>query len=75
MILPTYQESNFRGQPLTCKACYWKGEGDHANVIDFYGVGNSKEIHCPECDEKICLLEKDEGRPGANADDFGFQLS
>ena len=44
-------------------------------MIDFYGVADSKEVHCPECDEKIAILRKDgDDTPGESAYDLSFQL-
>lgn len=74
-MVPKYLESTFDEQPLTCKACHWQDIGQRANVIDFYGVSSHKEIHCPQCDELIGILEKDEGRPpGESAGELSFQF-
>lgn len=73
--MPTeFREADFRNQLLECSKCGWKGTGDRANVIDFYGVVSDKEIHCPECDERIGILKKDDPSPGEGATDLSFQL-
>jgi hypothetical protein len=74
-MLPQYNERNFDDQDLACTKCAWKGKGSDANVIDFYGVVANKEVHCPECDEKLALVQKDKGgTPGESANDLSFQL-
>lgn len=74
MTLPLYNERDFFKQPIWCGNCHWKGEGSDANVIDFYGVTKSKEVHCPACDETIAMLEKEGGAPGESATDLSFQI-
>lgn len=74
-MLQQYYERDFFKQPVSCPNCQWKGEGSDAIVIDFYGVTNNKEVHCPECDEKIALVENDKGgTPGESATDLSFQI-
>lgn len=74
-MLPEYQESSFDNQALNCSHCNWKGEGRDAVIIDFFGVTDSKEVHCPECDKKIGTLVRDKGdAPGESANDLSFQL-
>lgn len=48
----TYQE-----QELSCDACGWKGVGADAILIDYYGVSDIKELHCPNCDTVIATIK------------------
>ena len=74
-MIPVYNEHEFDAQTLACANCGWSGKGQDALVIDFYGITESKEVHCPECDEKIALLRKEGGGPpGETANDLSFQL-
>ena len=73
-MLPEYQEDSFARQTLSCPACQWKGTGADAVVIDLYGIVKAKEVHCPNCDEKIGILVKDEDTPpGESATGLSFQ--
>ena len=74
-MIPEYKEREFWAQTLSCANCGWSGKGHDTVVIDFYGVADSKEVHCPECDEKIAILRKDgDDTPGESAYDLSFQL-
>lgn len=73
-MLPVYQEKEFYDTNLACPKCDWKGLGYDAVVIDFFGVSNQHEIHCPECDNKIGIMQKNEGPPGESATDLSFQM-
>lgn len=73
-MTPEYRETNFEEQDLTCPHCHWKGKGYDAVVIDFFGVSNTNEVHCPNCDETIGVIKRDEGgAPGESVSDLGFQ--
>lgn len=73
-MLPQFTEDSLAKQSLTCPNCNWTGPGDDAVVIDFYGVTKTKEVHCPNCDEKLAILVKDDDLPpGESATDLSFQ--
>jgi uncharacterized Zn-finger protein len=74
-MIPTYRDADFDDQTLTCPKCNWQGQGHRAVVIDFYGVTDNKEVHCPQCDETIATVKTDaDGPPGESANDLSFQL-
>ena len=73
-MVPVYQENDFYEQKLSCTKCGWKGLGYDANIISFFGVTDSKEVHCPECDEKIAILQKGDRPPGESATDLSYQF-
>lgn len=73
-MLPEYHEADFAKQSLTCPNCNWKGTGSDAVIIDFYGVAKTQEVHCPECDETIGIIVKEEDRPpGESHSGLSFQ--
>jgi uncharacterized Zn-finger protein len=74
-MIPTYKEGDFDEQSLSCPNCNWTGKGHQAVIIDFYGVTDNKEVHCPKCDENIGILQTNsDGPPGESANDLSFQL-
>jgi DNA-directed RNA polymerase subunit RPC12/RpoP len=75
-MLPEYPQSTFDEQQLTCPHCGWSGTGAKAHLIDFYGVAENQEVHCPQCDKKIGLVVKDNRSdpPGESATDLSFQI-
>lgn len=48
---------DYEEQDLSCEECGWKGKGEDANLIDFYGLSNVKELHCPNCDAMVATLK------------------
>ncbi len=73
-MIPEYKEREFDDQSLSCSNCHWKGKGIDAVMIDFFGVGKNKEAHCPDCDETIAIVKREEGgTPGESANDLSFQ--
>ena len=70
-----FNASSFDEQDLSCSKCHWQGKGADSNVIDFYGVSNEKEIRCPNCDERLGSVKKDnDPPPGESASDLSFQF-
>ena len=70
-----FNSSSFDEQPLQCSKCNWQGTGADGNVISFYGVSDNKEIHCPNCDENLGVVKKDnDPPPGESATDLSFQF-
>ena len=70
-----FVQNTFNEQPLQCSKCSWRGSGMEAVVIDFYGVAKNKEVHCPECDERLGILRQDNDPPGESATEISFQMS
>lgn len=73
-MIPNYPDKDFEEKALACSKCGWKGKGYDAVVIDFYGVTDNKEVHCPKCDTTISLLQKGEDPPGESATDLSYQF-
>lgn len=73
-MLKEYSENKFDEQTVSCDNCHWKGKGSDTVIIDFYGLSDECEIHCPQCDERIGILKKQQGPPGESASDLSFQL-
>jgi len=48
-----FRDAGFEEEPVSCPVCNWRGSGDEAVVIDFYGVSKTQEVRCPECDNII----------------------
>lgn len=63
MPLTEYAKKEFDAADITCQHCHWKGKGAAAIVIDFYGVSDSSEVHCPDCDAKLSSIKKEKGSP------------
>lgn len=72
MSLPEYQERTFYDQTLHCPHCQWTGKGYDAVIIDFFGVVKNQEVHCPNCDETLGILIRN-NTPGESANDLSFQ--
>lgn len=48
---------NYEEQELSCSTCGWAGKGGDAILIDFYGVSDVKELHCPNCDTILATIK------------------
>jgi len=70
----TFDQASLDEQDLRCDHCNWSGKGSGAIVIDLYGVVSDKEVHCPQCDERLGILKKEDSPPGESANDLSFQL-
>ena len=57
-----FSEMDYESQPVVCENCGWKDQAGNANLIDFYGVSATKEIHCPQCDNTIAIIHSDSNR-------------
>ena len=69
-----FNQKSFDAQSLDCPKCQWQGKGSDAIVIDLYGVSSVNEVHCPQCDEKLGNLKKEDDAPGESASDLSFQF-
>jgi hypothetical protein len=75
MNLPAFPEKEFDERAFTCHSCQWNGKGHEAVIIDFYGVSDTREAHCPSCDRKIALVQKNKGgNRGESANGLSFQF-
>ncbi|MBA2328734.1 MAG: hypothetical protein H0V91_03845 [Flavisolibacter sp.] len=52
----TSQQLNYIS--LISSRCGWSDTVDKAIVIDFYGLSEVKEVHCPQCDAQLAALRK-----------------
>lgn len=73
-MISNYLDNDFEEKDLSCSKYGWKGKGHEVVVIDFYGVTDKKEMHCPQCDTTIALLQKGEDQLGESATELSFQL-
>lgn len=64
--MTSFRSTELYDQLLNCPDCGWSGTGSEANLIDFYGVSVSSEVHCPNCDTTIGTVQNEEGSPGQN---------
>lgn len=69
-----FLQTGFDEQPLRCGNCGWRGAGADAVLIDFYGVTKNKEVHCPQCDERLGIVKGTDAPPGESATDISFQM-
>ncbi len=51
-----YSESELDNKYIKCPHCGWEGMGSGAVIVDFFGVTDAQEIHCPQCDENLGRL-------------------
>ncbi|NTS42918.1 hypothetical protein HRG84_18670 [Flavisolibacter sp. BT320] len=58
-MLPKFSQATYESEPVSCKKCGWSGTGADAILIDFYGITDSQDLYCPECDKKIGTLVKE----------------
>lgn len=47
---------DYEEQDLKCDDCPWEGKGADAILIDFYGVSDVQELHCPNCDAILAII-------------------
>ncbi len=52
----TSQQLNYIS--LISSRCGWSDTVDKAIDIDFYGLSEVKEVHCPKCDAQLAALRK-----------------
>jgi len=68
-----FDQRTFDDHPLTCPKCGWRGVGSDAIVVDFYGIGKFKEVTCPNCDEYLGNLSRENSSgEGSSPADFGI---
>lgn len=48
---------DYLDEDLVCEKCGWAGKASDANLIDFYGISDTKELHCPNCDTIVGTLQ------------------
>lgn len=58
-MLPKFSQATYESEPVSCKKCGWSGTGADVILIDFYGITDSQDLYCPECDKKIGTLVKE----------------
>ncbi len=73
-MLPSFRDNEFDEKALTCTKCGWNGQGHEAVVLGFYGVSDNKEVLCPQCDNKIAIVQKGERPSGESASDLSYQF-
>lgn len=64
----------FYEEKLACPQCSWTGIGDEAILIDLYGITNSREVRCPNCDALLGILPVEKNNLGDSGDQLGFQI-
>lgn len=64
----------FYEEKLTCPQCNWNGRGDEAILIDLYGLTNTREVRCPNCDALLGILPVEKNNLGDSGDQLGFQI-
>ena len=57
-----YDLKLFYTQSITCPNCGWQGKGSEAIIIDMYGIGDVRQVTCPNCDNFLGNLPR-EGEP------------
>lgn len=67
-------ETELSSITLQCHHCGWKGNGLDAAIIDFYGLVPTKEIRCPECNEKLGEMHKTTTPKGTSGDQLSNQI-
>jgi hypothetical protein len=72
--MEVYTSQQLNHTQLQCTRCTWSGTGDRAIIIDFYGVADIKEVHCPDCDTQIAALKNEDDHRGESADQVSFQI-
>jgi hypothetical protein len=56
----TFDPIGFDQQKITCSNCGWNGIGSQAIIIDLYGIGDTKQVNCPKCDNNLGSLPRTE---------------
>ena len=54
-----YDQRTFGDQRLQCTKCGWKGKGAEARIDETFGLGKFKQVVCPQCEEPLGKLSKD----------------
>ena len=60
-----YNERTFDDEQLACPKCGWNGTGDQAHVAGFYGIGKFKEVLCPNCNEYLGNILRQDSKSGS----------
>ncbi len=69
-----YDDNEFGEAQLRCSRCGWQGSGSETNIVDFYGVTEVQEAHCPNCDEVVANVKRADNAEGGSGDQTSFQI-
>ena len=69
-----FYEDSFDAIAVKCPNCGWEGKGEDTHIIDFYGLVNAKESHCPNCDQKLGNIQPSVTPKGESSDEISFQI-
>lgn len=74
MATTIFYEESFNDEPITCPNCGWKGTGADTHIVDFYGVVRAREVHCPNCDNKLGDIKENKTAQGNSGDELSNQI-
>ena len=69
-----FYEESFDDMDITCPNCGWQGKGDETHIVDFYGVVRAREVHCPNCDNKLGDIQENKTVQGSSGDELSNQI-
>jgi hypothetical protein len=69
-----YELKAFYTQSITCDSCGWNGTGADTIIIDMYGIGDTRQVNCPNCDNFLGNLPKVTAADGEQPDELGEQI-
>jgi len=69
-----YDLKEFYTQSIICPNCGWQGVGSDAIIIDMYGIGDVRQVNCPNCDNFLGGLPREEERKPETPDELSDQI-
>jgi formate dehydrogenase maturation protein FdhE len=69
-----YDLKQFYTQPITCSNCGWQGTGTDTIIIDMYGIGDVRQVTCPNCDNFLGSLPREEEPKPETPDELSDQI-
>jgi hypothetical protein len=69
-----YDLKVFPSQLITCPNCGWQGAGSDTIIIDLYGIGDVRQVNCPNCDNFLGSLPREAETKPETPDELSDQI-
>lgn len=69
-----YDLKEFGELLITCPNCGWMGLGSETIIIDMYGIGEYRQVNCPNCDNNLGNLPRPEETKPELPDELSDQI-
>ena len=64
----------FTTPSITCPNCGWQGTGSETIIIDMYGIGDVRQVNCPNCDSFLGSLPREKETKPETPDELSDQI-